>query len=145
MKLSLFRGVGRGTAIGRLVRVLVGNKMGDEDHKEAPVMAHTGQVVTPWEVVGERDDQGVVKISYDKIINDFGCSKIDESLIKRIEKLTNRPAHHLLRRGLFFAHRDLDYILDLYEKNKKFYIYTGRGPSSETLHIGHIIPFQLCK
>lgn len=37
---------------------------------------------------------------------------------------------------------DLLQILDLYESGKKFYLYTGRGPSSESLHLGHLIPFH---
>ena len=36
-------------------------------------------------------------------------------------------------------------MLDLYEAGKKFYLYTGRGPSSEALHMGHMIPFQFTK
>jgi len=31
--------------------------------------------------------------------------------------------------------------LDAYEKNVPFYLYTGRGPSAEALHMGHAIPF----
>lgn len=41
--------------------------------------------------------------------------------------------------------RDLNEILDLYEKGEKFYLYTGRGPSSEALHLGHLIPFMFTK
>ena len=37
---------------------------------------------------------------------------------------------------------DLTQVLDLYEAGQKFYLYTGRGPSSEALHMGHLIPFQ---
>jgi tryptophanyl-tRNA synthetase len=36
-------------------------------------------------------------------------------------------------------------MLDLYEAGKKFYLYTGRGPSSESLHLGHTIPFHFTK
>jgi len=36
-------------------------------------------------------------------------------------------------------------ILDLFEQKKPFYLYTGRGPSSESMHIGHMIPFLVCK
>jgi tryptophanyl-tRNA synthetase len=32
-----------------------------------------------------------------------------------------------------------------YEKKIPFYLYTGRGPSSEALHIGHLIPFMFTK
>ena len=43
----------------------------------------------------------------------------------------SKPAHRFLRRGLFFAHRDMEKILDAYEAGKPFYLYTGRGPASE--------------
>lgn len=36
-------------------------------------------------------------------------------------------------------------ILDLYEAGKKFYLYTGRGPSSDALHLGHLVPFHFTK
>ena len=93
------------------------------------------QVVTPWEV--DADDE----IDYDKLVRDFGSERIPESLIARVERLTGRRAHRFLRRGLFFSHRDLVQLLDLYESGTKFYLYTGRGPSSDSLHLGHLIPF----
>ena len=70
-----------------------------------------------------------------------GSEEIDQSLIERIEKLTGRPAHRFLRRGLFFSHREMHTILDLYEKGEPFFLYTGRGPSSGALHLGHLISF----
>lgn len=36
-------------------------------------------------------------------------------------------------------------ILNLYEEGKPFYLYTGRGPSSDSMHLGHMIPFMFCK
>jgi tryptophanyl-tRNA synthetase len=92
-------------------------------------------VVTPWEVKGE--------IDYDKLIKEFGVDKISLNHLRRIEKHTGK-LHLLLRRGLFFAHRDLDWILDEYEKNNKFYLYTGRGPSGHT-HLGHLVPWFFTK
>lgn len=125
-----------------------------------------------------------------------------------MERITGRKCHRFLRRGLFFSHRDLSQLLDLYEKvglgcmcvlcvvvvrvdwsvdsyvgryvrtdgslphlyvnttpthahptnqhtptpppkkhtqGTKFYLYTGRGPSSEALHLGHLIPFHFTK
>lgn len=53
--------------------------------------------------------------------------------------------HPWLRRGIFFSHRDFEQILDLYEQKKPFYLYTGRGPSSDALHMGHLIPFMFTK
>lgn len=99
------------------------------------------QVVTPWEVETE-DEKG---IDYDKLINEFGSQRITPHLIKRMEKLTGKRAHPWLRRGLFFSHRDLEKILDLYEAGTPFYLYTGRGPSSDSLHMGHLIPFTFTK
>jgi len=32
-----------------------------------------------------------------------------------------------------------------YEKGERFLIYTGRGPSSDSMHIGHTIPFEFTK
>ncbi len=84
--------------------------------------------VTPWEVEG--------KIDYDKLISEFGISKIDDKLLKRIEKHT-KQVHLMLRRGIFFAHRDLNWILDHYEKGNKFFLYTGCGPSGP-IHLGHL-------
>lgn len=54
-------------------------------------------------------------------------------------------AHPWLRRGIFFSHRDFELILDLYEAKKPWYLYTGRGPSSDALHMGHLIPFMFTK
>lgn len=98
------------------------------------------QVVTPWTV--EAAEGG---IDYKKLIEQFGCSPIGPDLVARIEHLTRRPAHVFLRRGLFFSHRDLEELLDAYEHGESFYLYTGRGPSSKSLHVGHLIPFQFTK
>ena len=34
---------------------------------------------------------------------------------------------------------------DLYEQKKPFYLYTGRGPSSDAMHLGHLVPFIMTK
>jgi tryptophanyl-tRNA synthetase len=94
-------------------------------------------VVTPWEVKGVVD--------YNKLVDKFGSSLIDESLIARVEKLTGKKAHPWLKRGVFFSHRDLKELLDLYESGRPFYLYTGRGPSSDALHFGHLVPFIFTK
>ena len=62
-----------------------------------------------------------------------------------MERITGHKPHRFLRRNIFFSHRDLNKMLDLYEKGTKFYLYTGRGPSSEALHLGHLIPFHFTK
>jgi tryptophanyl-tRNA synthetase len=50
-----------------------------------------------------------------------------------------------MSRGLFFAHRELKQVLDAKETGKPIFIYTGRGPSSDALHLGHLVPFILTK
>jgi len=97
--------------------------------------------VTPWDVTAA-SNKG---IDYDKLIVKFGSSKIDEALLARFEKVTGHKPHHLLRRGIFFSHRDMNIILNDFEAGKKFFLYTGRGPSSEAMHLGHLIPFMFTK
>ena len=92
-------------------------------------------IVTPWHVEG--------KIDYDKLIKRFGTEKISNELVQRIEKIAGE-SHFMLRRGIFFSHRDLKRILDDYEKGNDFFLYTGRGPSGHT-HIGHLVPWVFAK
>ena len=92
-------------------------------------------VVTPWEVRGEVD--------YEKLIERFGTQRIDAPLLDRIARLAG-DVHPMLRRGIFYSHRDLNWILDEHEKGKGFVLYTGRGPSSG-IHIGHILPWVFTK
>ena len=40
---------------------------------------------------------------------------------------------------------DFSTILDRYEQGKPFFLYTGRGPSSDSMHLGHLIPFMFTK
>ena len=103
------------------------------------------QLVTPWDVKGEVIDGVEVGINYDKLMTQFGCSPLSPELIGRFEKLTGEKPHVLLRRGMFYCHRDFEKILDLFEAKKPFYLYTGRGPSSESMHLGHMVPFVFCQ
>lgn len=96
------------------------------------------QLITPWEIKSDG------AIDYKKLMK-FGAKAIDGSLIKRFEKATGIRAPTWLRRGLFFSHKDLDIVLDKYEKGEQIFLYTGRGPSSESMHLGHLIPFMLTK
>ena len=100
----------------------------DNNNKE---MAEPKFKVTPYEVSGEVD--------YNRLIKQFGTQKINPTLIKKIRK-----PHYFLTRGIFFSHRDFDKILNDYTKGKKFYLYTGLGPSSK-MHLGHLIPFMFTK
>ncbi|RAH40634.1 tryptophan--tRNA ligase WRS1 [Aspergillus brunneoviolaceus CBS 621.78] len=104
------------------------------------------QDINPWSVEGGRDENGeVVAIDYEAICRKWNTSIIDEKLLERFEKVTGHKPHRWLRRGLFFSHRDFDRILTLYERGEPFFLYTGRGPSSGSLHLGHTIPLQFTK
>ncbi|XP_062502807.1 tryptophan--tRNA ligase, cytoplasmic-like [Corticium candelabrum] len=98
------------------------------------------QIVTPWDVVAS--EKGV---DYGKLIEQFGSQRIGGALLDRIERVTGQKVHRFLRRNVFFSHRNLEQVLDNYEANKPFYLYTGRGPSSESMHLGHLIPFIFTK
>ena len=122
-----------------------------------PQAAFDGKMkVDPWTVEG--------KIDYDKLITEFGSQVISPELLARIEKLTVgagrvQRLHRFLRRTIFFSHRDLAQICDLVEAAQQkagtagtgggetavapFYLYTGRGPSSAAMHLGHLVPFMM--
>ncbi len=92
-------------------------------------------VVTPWEVKGTVD--------YDRLVTQFGTERITPEILERIRKITGE-LHPMLRRGVFYSHRDMNWILDRYEKGTPFALYTGRGPSSG-IHIGHMLPWFFTK
>lgn len=92
-------------------------------------------VVTPWDVTGSVD--------YDKLIKDFGVRELDENILKMIKKHTGE-LHPMLKRGVFFAHRDLKWLLDEYENGNKFFLYTGCGPSGP-IHLGHLMVWYFTK
>ena len=86
--------------------------------------------VTPWEVTGD--------IDYDLLQERFGTTPIDDALIERLSKYGE--VHPMIRRGIFYSHRDMVPLLNEYDKGNKFVLYTGRGPSGNT-HLGHIMPW----
>lgn len=90
--------------------------------------------VTPWEVTGD--------IDYDLLAERFGTTPIDDALLNRISK--HGDIHPMLRRGIFYSHRDMNAILDGFEKGDPFTLYTGRGPSGHT-HLGHLMPWMFTK
>jgi len=97
-------------------------------------------VVNPWDVSG--------KIDYNKLIDNFGSQKLTPEILERLEKAVLKKGnvkglHRFIRRGIFFSHRDFNRILDLVEADKPFYLYTGRGPSSGSMHLGHLLPFMM--
>ncbi len=87
--------------------------------------------VTPYDVSGD--------IDYEKLLKDFGTQKIEASIIKNLRK-----THPLLKRGIYFSHRDLELWIKDAEAGKKVSIVSGRGPS-EKMHLGHLVPFFAVK
>jgi tryptophanyl-tRNA synthetase len=88
-------------------------------------------VVTPWEVKG--------KVDYERLIREFGTQPLTDELLAKVATHTDK-LHLQIERRIFFSHRDLDTVLELYEKGTKFVLYTGRGPSGP-VHIGHLVPW----
>ncbi|RHZ49032.1 hypothetical protein Glove_535g53 [Diversispora epigaea] len=125
-----------------VIKSLLQKEMSQENEKREIDLE---QKITPWKVEGAIIDGKAQAINYDKLIEQFGTKRIDAEFKQRFENLTGRKLHPLLRRNVFFSHRELDKILDLYEKKKPFFLYTGRGPSSNSMHLGHMIPFVFCQ
>ena len=88
--------------------------------------------VTPWKVEG--------KIDYEVLEKQFGIKPLNQELQRRLEKHTGE-LHYLIRRNIVFAHRELPWLIDEYEKGNKFYLYTGLAPSGQ-MHLGHLLPFM---
>jgi tryptophanyl-tRNA synthetase len=115
--------------------------------------APLGDVVTPWSVAAK----GPKGIDYDRVMSQFKSEKIDTAMLERLERVIAQrhqelgrtglppPLHPLIRRGMVFSHRDLNVVLDSLEKKQTVYLYTGRGPSAGTMHVGHMVPFLLTK
>ena len=101
-----------------------------------PVETKKDMVVTPWEVSGI--------IDYKKLVKKFGTTLLSTKEIEALKKYGKGELHLLLKRGLFFSHRDFDWILKRLEKGEKFVLYTGRGPSGHT-HLGHLVPWIFTK
>lgn len=106
----------------------------------------TKQTVDPWNVSGEIGADGVAKaINYLKLVDEFGTKLLAAEDLERFEKVTGHKPHRFMRRKIVFSHRDLNLILDKHEKGEPFFLYTGRGPSSDSVHIGHTVPFEFTK
>jgi len=76
--------------------------------------------IDPWS-----SDQST---DYEKLINQFGLESVDSSI------MPNPGMLH--RRGIVFAHRDLDIIIESINSSKKFGTLTGLMPSGK-MHLGH--------
>ena len=76
--------------------------------------------IDPWASKGIKN--------YDEICEKFGLEKINHTTLPE-------PTH-LHRRGIIFAHRDLDSILNARKAGKPFGVLSGLMPSGQ-MHLGH--------
>jgi tryptophanyl-tRNA synthetase len=98
-------------------------------------MAERPAVVDAYKVEG--------KVDYEQFAKTYGLKLVDDELEKRITKYAGN-LHFLLKRKIFYAQREMDWILDEFEKGNPFYVYTGRAPSGE-MHVGHLMPFMMAR
>jgi tryptophanyl-tRNA synthetase len=80
-------------------------------------------ILNPWEVSGN--------VNYKKLMDEFGITEM-KSLPEIFEK------EILFRRGIIFAHRDFQNILNTIKSKKKFVMMTGLMPSGK-FHFGHAV------
>lgn len=88
--------------------------------------------VTPYAVEGDVD--------YDRLLETFGADELTDDQIRQFPD----PVHPLVRRNVFYAHRDIEAFLDAANAGQQHSIVTGRGPSGP-MHIGHVFPFYFAK
>jgi tryptophanyl-tRNA synthetase len=101
----------------------------------------------PFTPLGDgTDENGATLImEWEKFEEVSGATPISAELGERFARVTGHQPHRFMRRNLVHCHRQLDMILDRYETGLPFYLFTGRGPSSDSMHIGHSIPFEFTK
>ena len=73
---------------------------------------------------------------YSRIIEQFGLSPMDKVQVNEASKLH--------RRGIIFAHRDLDVVLDAKNSGDRFGVLTGLMPSGK-MHMGHSMVIEQVK
>ncbi len=109
-----------------------------EEKKETQSEAKKSDfIVTPWDTSGS--------IDYMKLVNQFGTELVTKEHLEKFKRITGKELHPWLKRGIFFTHRALDTFLDAYERGDPVFLYTGRGPTTDAMHIGHLIPFMFTK
>ena len=85
-------------------------------------------VIDPWGSAQSTD--------YDRIIQQFGLSSLEGAALPEPTKLH--------RRGIVFAHRDVDQILEAHRTGLPFGVLTGLMPSGQ-MHLGHSMVVEQAK
>ncbi|MEM0027326.1 MAG: tryptophan--tRNA ligase [Ignisphaera sp.] len=91
--------------------------------------------VTPWEAEAFVD--------YDKLVKIFGAKPLTDKEASMLAEVAGET-HSMVRRRVFYSHRDFDIFLEVFKSGKRCALYTGRGPSGHT-HLGHILPWIFTK
>lgn len=91
--------------------------------------------VTPWEAEAFVD--------YDRLVKIFGAKPLTDREVSALSEAAGE-IHLMVRRRVFYSHRDFDVFLEVFKSGKRCVLYTGRGPSGHT-HLGHILPWIFTK
>ncbi len=83
-------------------------------------------------------------MDYERLVKEFGVSRITQDLRERLRRLAG-GLHPFIARDFYYAHRDLDKVLDDVEAGRGFFLYTGIAPSRGPMHLGHIPSFMLTR
>ncbi|MFC6837138.1 tryptophan--tRNA ligase [Halomarina ordinaria] len=79
-------------------------------------------------------------VDYETPVERFGAAELTDDHLARFPQ----PPHPMLRRGVFYAGRDVDALLDACESEAPLSVVTGVGPSGP-MHLGHVLPFYVAK
>ncbi len=99
----------------------------DHEHDERPAGRGTGG--------GDTDEDSVDR---ERLVERFGAEPLTDEQVRRL------PDHPTVRRGVFFAGRDLDRYLAAAEAGDPHAVVTGVGPSGP-MHLGHVLPFYVAR
>ena len=112
------------------------SKVTDRSHQILVVPLDKNYNVGAYSVEGSVD--------YEDLVKNFGVLPISKELEDRLSAAAGGDLHFMIRRGIYFAHRDLPWLLDQYEKGNKFYVYTGIAPSGG-MTIAHLMSFTMAQ
>ena len=73
----------------------------------------------------------------------LGARPVTSTILNKLSQMTKQPPHQFLTSGAVSEHKNFDNLLSQVDQGHSFYILTGRGPSSSSLHLGHVIPFEV--
>jgi len=75
-----------------------------------------------------------VRVEYEKLFEYFGVKPFS-TIMQQVREAFGEPMH-LMRRGVVFAHRDFDQVVEAYKRGERVALVTGFMPSGR-FHFGH--------